>query len=267
MNRPTDAIPLLLSGELDVLSSTPQAAVFNAAARGEAIRAVAERGYYDTKSGCPHMALVVRRGIDTAKATKLVKRLSYDRQAPMLYIMEKMLQRRGLTIDGLEGTTEVPHIAEIDALQKGTIDVALAGEPWLSRIQDAGAATVWVRAEEVAPNETFGYVFYGPNLLNKNRDAGRRFMLAYRDAIELYSQGKTDRNVAILAAATGEDPALLRKACWASMRPDSRIDTAAMMEFQKWTQARGLVPTLATVAQLWDSTFIAHADGVRRGEP
>jgi hypothetical protein len=51
------------------------------------------------------------------------------------------------------------------------------------------------------------------------------------------------------------------------MRPDSRIDTAAMMEFQKWTQARGLVPTLATVAQLWDSTFIVYADSVRRSEP
>lgn len=267
MARPTDAIPLLLAGELDVLSSTPQAAMFNAAARGETIRAVAERGYYDTKSGCPHLALVVRHGIDTAQAAKVVKRLSYDRQAPMIYIMEKMLERKGLTIDGLQGTTEVPHIAEIDALRKGTIDVALAGEPWLSRIQEAGAARVWVRAEEVAPNETFGYVFFGPNLLGKNRDAGRRFMLAYREAIELYSQGKTERNVAILAAATGEDPALLRKACWASMRPDSRIDAAAMMEFQKWTQARGLVPTLATVAQLWDSTFIAYADSVRRGEP
>jgi NitT/TauT family transport system substrate-binding protein len=99
--------------------------------------------------------------------------------------------------------TEVPHIAEIDALQKGNIDVALAGEPWLSRIQEAGAATVWVRAEDVAPNETFGYVFFGPNLLEKNRDVGRRFMLAYREAIDLYSQGKTERNVAILAAATG----------------------------------------------------------------
>ncbi|MGH7709812.1 MAG: ABC transporter substrate-binding protein, partial [Gemmatimonadaceae bacterium] len=54
MTRPSDAVPLLLSGELDVLSSTAQAGVFNAAARGEPIRMVADRGYYSTASGCTH---------------------------------------------------------------------------------------------------------------------------------------------------------------------------------------------------------------------
>lgn len=264
MTRPTDAVPLLLSGDVDVLSSTPQAGMFNAAARGEPIRAVAERGYYSTTSGCSHLALVLRPGIDTLRAAQTVKRLSYDRQAPMIYITVKMLARAGLTVEQLEATTEVPHLAEIDALKNGKLDVALAGEPWLSRVVAAGAATVWIRAEEAAPNETFGYVFFGRNLLERDRDAGRRFMLAYREAIAQYREGKTPRNIDILAAATGEEADLVRRACWAAMRPDSRIDTAAMMRFQQWAHERGLVPTLATVAQLWDSTFIAHADSVAR---
>ncbi len=259
MNRPTDAVPLLLTGEVDVLSSTPQAGFFNAAARGEPIRAVAERGYYNP-AGCAHLALVVRVGIDTARAARSVRRLSYDRQAPMIYVTEKMLQRGGLTIEKLEGTTEVPHIAEIDALKSGKLDVALAGEPWLSRVQDAGAANVWIRAEDAAPNETFGYVFFGSNLLRRDREAGRRFMSAYREAVALYHQGKTQRNIDILASATGEAHQLVEKACWASMRADSRIDTGSLMAFQKWAHDKGLVPTLATIAQLWDSTFIAHAD-------
>ncbi|HEY7566405.1 MAG TPA: ABC transporter substrate-binding protein, partial [Gemmatimonadaceae bacterium] len=50
MTRPSDAVPLLLSGELDVLSSTAQAGMFNAAARGEPVRMVAERGFYSTAS-------------------------------------------------------------------------------------------------------------------------------------------------------------------------------------------------------------------------
>jgi len=264
MTRPIEAVPLLLTGELDVLSSGPQAGVFNAAARGEPIRAVAERGFYDARSRCAQIALVVRQGIDTARAAATVRRLSYDRQAAMIYITVKMLARAGLTVEGLEGTTEVPHLAEIEALKNGTLDVALAGEPWLSHIVAAGAGTVWIRAEDVAPNETFGYLFYGRNLLERDRDAGRRFMLAYREAIARYLEGKTPRNVDILTAATGEDRELVQNACWASMRPDSRIDTAAMMDFQKWAQGKGLVPNLATVAQLWDSTFLAHADSVAR---
>jgi NitT/TauT family transport system substrate-binding protein len=264
MTQPIDAVPLLLSGQLDVLSSGPQAGVFNAAARGEPIRVVAERGFYDARGGCAQIALVVRRGLDTARAAAKVRRLSYDRQAAMTYITVKMLARAGLTVEGLEGTTDIPHLAEIDALKNGTLDVALAGEPWLSHIATGGAGTVWIRAEDVAPNETFGYVFFGRNLLERDRDAGRRFMMAYREAVARYLEGKTPRNVDILTAAIGEDRELVKNACWTSMRPDSRIDTAAMMDFQKWAQGRGLVTTLASVAQLWDSTFLAHADSVAR---
>ncbi len=264
MTQPTDAVPLLLSGELDVLPSTAQAGMFNAAARGEPIRMVAERGYYSTAAGCTHIALVVRPGLGTLRAAQMVRRLSHNRQANMVYITVKMLARAGLTIEQLESTTEVPHLAEIDALKNGKLDVALSGEPWLSRVVAAGAGTVWIRAEDAAPNEPYGYVFFGRNLLERDRDAGRRFMLAYREAMTRYLEGKTERNVAIIAAATGEDPAVVRDACWAAMRGDSRIDTTAMLRFQQWAHERGLVPTLATVAQLWDSTFIAHADSVAR---
>jgi NitT/TauT family transport system substrate-binding protein len=265
MTRPSDAVPLLLSGELDVLSSTAQAGMFNAAARGEPVRMVAERGFYSTASGCTHIALVVRPGLDTLHAAQIAKRLSYNREANMVYVTAKMLARAGLTIEQLESTAEVPHLAEIDALKKGKLDVALSGEPWLSHVVATGAGTVWIRAEDAAPNEPYGYVFFGRNLLERDRDAGRRFMLAYREAMGRYLEGKTERNVAILAAATGEDPAVVRNACWAAMRADSRIDTTGMLHFQHWAHERGLVPTLATVAQLWDSTFIAHADSVARG--
>jgi hypothetical protein len=89
-------------------------------------------------------------------------------------------------------------------------------------------------------------------------------MLAYREALERYAEGKTARNVEILAAATGEDPALVRDACWLAMRADARIDLASLLAFQAWAVAQGFVATAATPAQLWDSSFIAWADSVRR---
>jgi NitT/TauT family transport system substrate-binding protein len=264
ITRPSDAVPLLLSGALDVLSSTAQPGVFNAAARGEPIRMVADRGYYSTANGCTHIALVIRPGLDTLHAARAVKRLSYNREANMNYVTVKMLARAGLTMDKLESMADVPPLAEMDALKKGKLDAALSGEPFLSRVLAAGAGTVWLRAEDAVPNETYGYVIFGRNLIERDRDAGRRFMLAYREAIGRYSEGKTERNVAILAAATGESPALVRNACWAAMRADSRVDTTGMLRFQQWAHERGLVPTPATVAQLWDSTFLAHADSVAR---
>ncbi|MGQ0537757.1 MAG: ABC transporter substrate-binding protein [Gemmatimonadaceae bacterium] len=271
MNRPTDAVPLLLRGELDVLTSTVQAAFFNAAARGEPIRAVAERGYYDAR-GCTFMALVARPGLPLSRSGGgadgngrggAVKRLSYDRQAPMLYMTHKLLARAGLSLEKLTAT-EVPHAAEGAALRSGALDVALAGEPWLSRLLTSGSARVWTRAEEVAPNEVFGYVFFGRNLLERDRETGRRFMRAYREAVARYRQGKTARNVAILAAATGDDTTLIRRACWPSLRVDSRIDTAGLLAFQQWAERQGLVANPATIDQLWDSSFVAHADSALR---
>jgi NitT/TauT family transport system substrate-binding protein len=261
MASAADAMPLLLSGKVDVLASNPAPGLFNAAARGGLVRVVAERGYLDP-DGCSFYTIIARAGlVRDGKPVGPVRRISIDRQPAMIYVITSMLALAGLSIDSLEARA-VPHAAEMDALARGSLDIALAGEPWITRNISRGSAEIWLRAEHALPNHQFGFVFYGPGVLARNREAGRRFMLAYRDAVRLYLQGKTDRNVAIISAAIGDTPEVIRSACWPAMRLDGRIDTASLRAFQDWAVRRGYLDSGIAVSQLWDSSFVAYADSV-----
>jgi NitT/TauT family transport system substrate-binding protein len=257
--RATEAVPLLLSGEIDVLPSSLQPATLNAMARGEKVRIVADRGYLDPQ-GCTFMGFVTASGVSPNDAARTVKRISLEKQISMYHIEVKSLEHVGLSPRTLD-VVEVPSAPEMDALQKGSLDAAFVGEPWLSRNLDRGAH-LWIRAQDVLPHLQFGFVIYGPKLLNRDPDVGRRFMIAYRQAVLKYLEGKTPRNVEILVEATRDTPELVKKSCWPAMRADGRIDLANVLEYQAWAMSQGYVETPATPAQIWDSSFVTYTDSL-----
>lgn len=261
MDNAANALPLLLNGDIDVLPGTIMPGALNAMARGEPIRIVADKGYF-AADGCTHIALMARPGlVGSDGASPAVQRVSTDRGASGLYFVRSALLSVGLSLDSME-VVEIPNAPEIEALGSASIDVALAGEPWLSRMVRAKKGVVWIPAQRILPDFQYSLIFFGPNLLQRDRDAGRRFMVAYREAIGMYREGKTPRNIDILAKATGEEPDLVRASCWIAMRPDSRIDLASILEFQKWALAHGYVSTPASAAQVWDSSFVVWADTI-----
>ena len=71
-----------------------------------------------------------------------------------------------------------------------------------------------------------------------------------------YRQGKTPRNVAILAEATGESEDIVREACWLTFRAGSEINWESLMQFQRWANAEGLMEHTLSRDQMWDSTFV-----------
>lgn len=263
----TEAIPSLLTGNLDVLPSSANPGIFNAMAGGTAVRMVADRGYLDP-NGCTSIAIGVPPGL--ARATQAnprrVKRLSIERQFGMLYMIEKSMESVGLNIDSLD-TKIIPPLPEAEALGRGALDAAFLGEPWIARDVSAGKAEVWLRVEQVLPNLQLGYIFYGPSILTRDPDAGRRFLIAYRRAVAKLLKGKTDENVALLAKETGDTPELVRQSCWTTFRPDGTVDLTSTQEYQRWLQGKGLVATPATPEQMWDPSFLEYADSVlkRRG--
>jgi len=258
----TQGVAPLLSGALDVLPSSPAAGLLNAMARGLAVRIVADRSFLDPDGCTPHaFAVPPGRVAATVAAPHRVKRVSVSRQHSTAYEGEMMLASVGLSVDSLTAT-EVPPLAEADALGKGTLDAALATEPWLTRELLAGKAEIWIRAERVLPNFETGLIFFGPNLLTRNRDAGRRFIVAYRRAIARYLEGKTPTNIALLARITHETPQVLKASCWISVHRDGRVNLAGLQLYQRWLQTKGLVPVLPTPAEMWDSSFVVYADSV-----
>jgi NitT/TauT family transport system substrate-binding protein len=263
----TEAIPSLVNGDLDVLPASANPGLFNAMARGRAVRMVADRGYLDP-DGCTSVAIAVPpgRAAATRANPRLVKRISIERQFGMLYMIEKSLESVGLSIDSLD-TKIIPPLPEAEALGKGTLDAAFVGEPWIARDVSAGKAEIWIRAEKVLPNMQQGFIFFGPSILSRDPDAGRRFLVAYRRAVAKLQEGKTPENVALLVRETGDTPELVRQQCWPTLHADGRIDLPSTQEYQRWLQQKGLVPQLATPAQMWDPSFLVYADSVlkRRG--
>jgi NitT/TauT family transport system substrate-binding protein len=85
------------------------------------------------------------------------------------------------------------------ALAKRRIDFMVTTEPWLTRIIRAGHGVLWKRVQDVIPDFDYAFVRYGPSILEKDPEAGRRFMVAYLKGVHQYNQGKTVRNLEIMA--------------------------------------------------------------------
>jgi NitT/TauT family transport system substrate-binding protein len=247
-----------------VLPAPPVPGIFNAIARGDSVRIVADKGFLDP-AGCSDMALVARNGLPGPDASPRLERVSVDGEVPMLYIAVKALEHAGVSIDTLS-RLDMPHAAEIDALDKRAIDVAFAGEPWLSRIVEGHRGSLWIRGADALPGFQYSYIFFGPTLL-RDRDAGVRFMVAFRQGIAKYREGKTPRNLEIVAKALNDEPARVAQRCWPHMRADSRIDVPGLLTFLAWSKQRGYVTTIPEPAAMIDTTFLASADATLRQPP
>jgi hypothetical protein len=81
-------------------------------------------------------------------------------------------------------------------------------------------------------------------------------MAAYLKSVEQYNQGKTDRNLGIVAKVTGLEMEFLKDICWPPIRSDGRIEPAGLMEFQRWARDRGLLNRVLSESEFWDPRFI-----------
>lgn len=260
MTNTEGAVPLLVTGEVDVLPGHAAPGLLNAIARGAAIRMVAEKGRYGA-GDCSSIALVVRPVFlqpgGNGSALQRMRRLSIDPQAASVYFVEKAFDHAGVDMDGLERLS-VPPLPEIEALGNGSLDVALSGEPFLTRTLRSGKAVLWLGSSDVLPDEEFSFIFFGARLLH-DRALGERFMTAYLKGVRSYIAGKTERNLEIVAAATGDDAEVLRAACWPAQRADGHVIVDNVMRYQEWLQRRGLIDAVVPRDGLWDSGFIRAA--------
>jgi len=259
------AIPTLAQGRLDVVAGTIQVSQLNAMSRGAKIKFVASRGYV-ARRGCASEAVVARRALveggklDSPARLK-GRRIAMPRASASSadYFLETLLNTAGLTLDDVE-IVDIPPPAQLEALEKGMVDLTLVGEPWVTRLLQTGHGVLWMEARKVIPDFQWGFILYGPTLLEKNPDAGRRFIIAYLKAARQYNLGKTERNLEILAKHTGLDRELLKQACWPPMREDGRINVKGVLGFQAWSIKKGLLDSPVKEERLWDPSFVEYAN-------
>jgi NitT/TauT family transport system substrate-binding protein len=169
------------------------------------------------------------------------------------YVVARMLAPHHIDVKSIE-PVRLPEAVMLSSLERGAIDGLAVTEPTLTRVAKSGR--IWIRAEEAAPGLQWGLVTFGERLLTKDRDLGVRFIRAYNRGVEQYLQGKTPRNVAIVAEGTGESEDLVREACWLTFRAGSGINWESLVEFQRWANTEGLMEHTLTRDQVWDSTFV-----------
>lgn len=264
---PTDLIPLLLTGDLDagVVSVTPS--VLNAISGGGQIKYVANKGYYNPDLECVFSGWTAR--------TELLENGGLDDMANMEgliigtapgglleYALDRLLALGELTQEDIEFVSIRSQAALLEALGNGAVDIASQGEPWILRSRNAGYADVLISNSMLMPNYDLGLIAYGPNLLG-NTEVGQRFMLAYLNAVEFYSEGKTDRNSELVAEYSGLTLEEVKQACWQPIKADGQINVDAIMDFQEWALAKGYIDSVVDPEQFWDSQFIDYANDNR----
>jgi NitT/TauT family transport system substrate-binding protein len=258
--RSIQAVPLLENEQLDVLSANVNAGMFAAAKTGARLRMVADRGHVST-SGCDFDAVVGRGDLfpdDSPSAAQLRgKRLSINAAVTPEFIVDKFLAAHGVRESELE-TVSLVDALEAEGLRSKNIDITHASEPYLTQMKDDKQRVIGP-ASAYAPGAHFGVLVFGPTLTVKNRALGERFMAAYIRGIRQYTLGATPRNVEILSRRMKFAPELLRKACFASLDKDAKLNTKWLDEFQQWAVGRKYLDAIVPLADVVDSTFASKA--------
>jgi NitT/TauT family transport system substrate-binding protein len=250
--RAEESVAALVTGDIDVLPGPLRAGLLSAIAQGAKVRIAAGQGEL-ARDRCTNFAVVLRPGLEPSPATPITKmRTSQD--GATRYVVSRMLAPHGIDVKSIE-TVRIPEAVMVASLQNGSIDAVAVSEPALTRTSKAGR--LWIRAQDAVPDFQWGVLVFGERLLTKDRDAGLRFVRAYERGVTQYRQGKTARNVAIIAKATGESEAITREACWPTFRAGSPIEWQSIDQFQRWANTEHLMERTLARDQVLDSAFVS----------
>jgi len=257
-------LPLLARGDLDVFAGALSAGMLNAISRGANIRIVADKGQIRPSGTDAYVALVMRS--DLAQSGRLDDPAQWkglrigrtSRSGSMDYLMHTLFRSTGVAIEDLE-LPPTPNVMLEEAFANDALDGALTGDPWTARLIASGKGVIWKIGSDVAPGMEFAVIAFGPNLLKKDTEAGERFMVAYFKALRQYNEGKTDRNVALMAQLTELDAEFVRKMTWPYIRGDGRLNIESIIEFQKWAMGEGALDRSVAEEEFWEPHFTDHA--------
>lgn len=269
LKRSAHGVAALAQGDLDVLSGFLSVGILNAIRENAGIKIVACKGYA-APGGNSYNVILAREDLgppgeltaDRLRGCRVLTGVD-SFQAPFT---AGFLARWDLSLDDVKAS-RIPAPAQLAAMAQGDADLAATTEPWATRILDAGHAYVIARAGDVVPGFQYGYVAFGPGLLEDGREAGRQFMVAYLRAVRRLEQGKTERNLHIMEAASGLDRDLLTRATWPSFHSDGRIHVESILEFQDWAMKRDLLAAPLEVGDFWEPAFVDYASAALRGGP
>jgi NitT/TauT family transport system substrate-binding protein len=254
--------PLLAQGQLDVYGASMTPALINGVAQGLDIKIVAGREY-NAGDGVSS-ALVVRKDLYDSGELNTVAKLKGRKIAILSvgsishFTLSKILATANLTLKDVQIATETSSSA-LAAFENHALEASTMGPPELQRGVSLGYTVILDSLNRIMPGFQSGFVVYGPNLLEKNPEAGKKFMVAYLQGVQLYNMGKTARNMEVIGKYLAMDQAALNEAYWTPIYADGRIITADVLEWQNFYKENNLVDKAVGIGDMTNTTFLEYA--------
>jgi NitT/TauT family transport system substrate-binding protein len=266
IDKTSEAMPALAQGQIDVASGFFDVSTLNAVAKGGGIKYVSDKGFLDAR-GCGASTWVVRKDlVDKLEDLKNIKglKIALTPTSSAEYALDLLLKDSGLTHKDVE-ILNLPLPARLDGLSSGAVDIAALSDPWTVRAVKAGGVE-WRPWQTYMPDFQFSINMYGPNLLVKNPEIGKRYMLAYLKGARQYNLGKTPRNIEIISKYTQIKPDEVQSSCWMSIRPDGliKLDDPGLKAFQEWAVANGYQDSLVPPEQMIDLSIVQAANQAQK---
>jgi NitT/TauT family transport system substrate-binding protein len=259
------AFPLLVNGDIDILSGPVTTGMVNVIAKGTRVRIVADKGSV-VPGACPSNAFMVRRAlfdngtVRNISDLKGMKVMGLTGSTDQSYTFVRALAKGNLTQDDVE-LVKMDYPSAVVAFENGAIDAAVLTEPYITQTVSSGSAVVLLPGDEYIPGYALPLV-YGPSILERNPEAGRKFMVAYLQGVKQYNQGKTERNLAIIGKYTGLDRDILNQTCWYPVSEDGSLSRQGIRDSLDWMYAnKGIAQNLED-DQLYDMSYVDYANGI-----
>ena len=181
------------SSKVDVGATGITASLFNMAASGQQLAIVADKGR--EQKGFSSSALLVTSDNYNNGITKLEdikgKRIGITQKGSTFhYMLGRMLETKGLTLEDVEIVPLGKLSAVMAALESKQIDGAILNEPNITKVQTAGYGKLVTQVGDVIPYQTSA-LFFSPKFL-KNEDVSVRFLRAYKKACNYYYDAAID---------------------------------------------------------------------------
>lgn len=259
----TASLPLLISGDVAVTGGPLKIGLINSVIKGGHVRIVADKGRL-APGFCDVTSLMVRRDLFDKGIVRHVSDLKGRKIAvrDQDYDIFRALAVGNLTFDDVD-TVIMEFATVVISFENGAIDAGILSEPYVTQALNSGSAVVLVPGQDFIPNWT-SPLYYGPAILDKNPELGKRFMVAYLQGVKQYNEGKTERNLEIIQNYTGLDRDLLKQSCWPQIAEDGVVPKQFNRDYMDWMYVNKKITQKLNDDQLYDMSYITYANGVLR---
>ena len=261
------------SGELSVGSGSASAGLYNAVARGIAIRIVADGG--SAPPGYGHNILLVRRALVESGRYRKPADLKGMRVAltamgaSSTAMLNDFLVGVGLRFSDIE-PVYLSYPDHILALSHAKVDAALTAEPSATAAVSDGSAVRITSEDRFDPYHVASTILFSGDFARNHRDEAQRFMRAYVRAVRFYNDALADGKlagrtaeevIAILVRDTRiKDARTYREISPQGCNPDGVPNIDSLRRDLTFYQSQGWINGKVAVEDAVDLSFVRAAD-------